>query len=173
MAERRIMDGETVDARLHARAARDRGCTLHPVCSFITPWKSTRRGWDSNPRFPQGNNGFRDRPIQPLSHLSIARKRFPSEQPGPSPRLKRQKKKNPPIGYPDAQLRGISLRAQEDLNLRPLDPQSNALSTELWAHRCTIGEGGIRTHGALLWAQLLSREPDSASLAPLHFIALL
>jgi hypothetical protein len=29
-----------------------------------------RRGWDSNPRNPFGFNGFRDRPIQPLSHLS-------------------------------------------------------------------------------------------------------
>src|SRR5262249_8268258 len=29
-----------------------------------------RRGRDSNPRDPEGSNGFRDRPIQPLSHLS-------------------------------------------------------------------------------------------------------
>ena len=29
-----------------------------------------RRGWDSNPRYPLEYNGFRDRPIQPLSHLS-------------------------------------------------------------------------------------------------------
>ena len=29
-----------------------------------------RRGWDSNPRWPEGHNGFRDRPIQPLWHLS-------------------------------------------------------------------------------------------------------
>ncbi len=29
-----------------------------------------RRGRDSNPRCPYGHNGFRDRPIQPLSHLS-------------------------------------------------------------------------------------------------------
>jgi hypothetical protein len=39
--------------------------------SFVThrsiEW---RRGWDSNPRYPYGYNGFRDRPIQPLSHLS-------------------------------------------------------------------------------------------------------
>src|ERR1700759_4663087 len=32
-----------------------------------------RRGWDSNPRYPYGYNGFRDRPIQPLSHLSALR----------------------------------------------------------------------------------------------------
>ena len=31
------------------------------------PW---RRGWDSNPRYPQGHNGFRDRPNRPLWHLS-------------------------------------------------------------------------------------------------------
>ncbi len=29
-----------------------------------------RKEWDSNPRYPYGYNGFRDRPIQPLSHLS-------------------------------------------------------------------------------------------------------
>jgi hypothetical protein len=34
---------------------------------FFNIW---RRGWDSNPRNPFGLNGFRDRPIQPLSHLS-------------------------------------------------------------------------------------------------------
>ena len=29
-----------------------------------------RRGWDSNPRYPQGYNGFRDRPVRPLRHPS-------------------------------------------------------------------------------------------------------
>ena len=29
-----------------------------------------RRGWDSNPRYPYGHNGFRDRPDRPLWHLS-------------------------------------------------------------------------------------------------------
>src|SRR5690606_34595844 len=29
-----------------------------------------RRGWDSNPRYPCGYSGFRDRYIQPLCHLS-------------------------------------------------------------------------------------------------------
>src|SRR5215831_4988291 len=34
-------------------------------------WRANwRRGRDSNPRNPCGFNGFRDRPIQPLSHLS-------------------------------------------------------------------------------------------------------
>ena len=32
-----------------------------------------RRGWDSNPRTPYGVNGFRDRPFQPLRHLSAVR----------------------------------------------------------------------------------------------------
>src|SRR2546426_748934 len=27
-------------------------------------------GWDSNPRYPCGYTGFRDRPFQPLTHLS-------------------------------------------------------------------------------------------------------
>src|SRR5262245_28888883 len=42
---------------------------LFPFDSYLTclTW---RRGWDSNPRYPCGYNGFRDRPIQPLSHLS-------------------------------------------------------------------------------------------------------
>ena len=31
-----------------------------------------RRGWDSNPRSPYGDSGFRDRPIRPLSHLSAS-----------------------------------------------------------------------------------------------------
>ena len=30
-----------------------------------------RRGWDSNPRTACAVNGFRDRPIRPLWHLSI------------------------------------------------------------------------------------------------------
>ena len=30
-----------------------------------------RRGRDSNPGYPHGHNGFRDRPDQPLRHLSI------------------------------------------------------------------------------------------------------
>ncbi len=34
--------------------------------------RNLRREGDSNPRNPYGFNGFRDRPIQPLSHLSTA-----------------------------------------------------------------------------------------------------
>ena len=33
-------------------------------------FNANRRERDSNPRNPYGFNGFRDRPIQPLSHLS-------------------------------------------------------------------------------------------------------
>jgi hypothetical protein len=29
-----------------------------------------RTGWDSNPRYPYGYTGFRDRLLQPLGHLS-------------------------------------------------------------------------------------------------------
>ena len=32
--------------------------------------RNWRRGWDSNPRYPLGYNGFRDRPDRPLRHLS-------------------------------------------------------------------------------------------------------
>src|SRR5712692_5048188 len=31
-----------------------------------------RTGRDSNPRYPYGHTGFRDRPFQPLTHLSTA-----------------------------------------------------------------------------------------------------
>ena len=34
---------------------------------------SWRRGWDSNPRYGYPYNGFRDRPIRPLWHLSVRR----------------------------------------------------------------------------------------------------
>ena len=30
-----------------------------------------RRGWDSNPRSAYTDNGFQDRRLQPLSHLSV------------------------------------------------------------------------------------------------------
>src|SRR6266566_754098 len=40
-------------------------------CSLLT--RLTRTGWDSNPRYPCGHTGFRDRPFQPLTHLSIRR----------------------------------------------------------------------------------------------------
>ena len=33
-----------------------------------------RRGWDSNPRWPEGHTGFRNRPVQPLRHLSRCRR---------------------------------------------------------------------------------------------------
>jgi hypothetical protein len=43
------------------------------VCS-INHWE--RRGRDSNPRYPRGYNGFRDRPDRPLRHLSRCHKRM-------------------------------------------------------------------------------------------------
>ncbi len=60
------------------------------------------------------------------------------------------------------------MRAQEDLNLRPLDPQSNALSTELWARIKNSERVGFEPTVPVR-GQLLSREPDSAALAPLLF----
>jgi hypothetical protein len=42
-----------------------------------------RRGWDSNPRYPLGHNGFRDRPDRPLRHLSATcAGRWLSHRPG-------------------------------------------------------------------------------------------
>jgi hypothetical protein len=50
-----------------------------------------RRGWDSNPRYAQTYNGFRDRPDRPLRHLSSARggapyRRHPTRSQPSSPR---------------------------------------------------------------------------------------
>ena len=47
-------------------------CTSPPKGNSNCEFRDSlwRRGWDSNPRYPYGYNGFRDRPIQPLSHLS-------------------------------------------------------------------------------------------------------
>ena len=96
-------------------------------------------------------NGFRVRPIRPLSHLSV-RQRTLARLPAPA---------------------ALYLRAQEDSNLRPLDPQSNALS------RLSYGHESARRRNAApservgfeptvpLRIQLLSREPDSTTLAPL------
>src|SRR5213594_681156 len=41
------------------------------VCYYSLLTRLTRTGWDSNPRYPCGHTGFRDRPFQPLTHLSI------------------------------------------------------------------------------------------------------
>ena len=96
-------------------------------------------------------NGFRVRPIRPLSHLSV-RQRTLARRPAPA---------------------ALYLRAQEDSNLRPLDPQSSALS------RLSYGHESARRRNAApservgfeptvpLRIQLLSREPDSTTLAPL------
>src|SRR5207249_4475475 len=42
---------------------------LVACCSPVS--SLTRTGWDSNPRYPCGHTGFRDRPFQPLTHLSL------------------------------------------------------------------------------------------------------
>src|SRR5438552_19178276 len=43
------------------------------VCYRSLLTRLTRTGWDSNPRYPCGHTGFRDRPFQPLTHLSLRR----------------------------------------------------------------------------------------------------
>ena len=40
-----------------------------------TEWEK-RRGWDSNPRWSYPHSGFRDRPVQPLQHLSESGRRL-------------------------------------------------------------------------------------------------
>jgi hypothetical protein len=42
--------------------------------SFLAHFSSLRRGRDSNPRYPYGHNGFQDRRLKPLSHLSVTAK---------------------------------------------------------------------------------------------------
>lgn len=39
---------------------------------YLSHWNHWRRGRDSNPRYDCSHNGFRDRPIRPLWHLSVA-----------------------------------------------------------------------------------------------------
>ena len=61
--------------RAAAYASHDARSVAFPrakVESAITATPVRRRGRDSNPRYPCGHNGFRDRPIQPLSHPSEA-----------------------------------------------------------------------------------------------------
>ena len=41
-------------------------------CFYKENKQKWRRGWDSNPRYPRGHNGFRDRPDRPLWHLSAS-----------------------------------------------------------------------------------------------------
>ena len=42
------------------------------VVSVPTQGLKWRRGWDSNPRMACTINGFRDRPVRPLRHLSAS-----------------------------------------------------------------------------------------------------
>src|SRR5919198_2728840 len=48
---------------------------IHDPLGVLATWRLgvcyRRTGWDSNPRYPCGHTGFRDRPFQPLTHLSL------------------------------------------------------------------------------------------------------
>ena len=46
------------------------GCPSSGQARRPAPTLVWRRGWDLNPRSPCEDNGFRDRPNRPLSHLS-------------------------------------------------------------------------------------------------------
>ncbi len=146
--------------------------------SLANPQTTSRREWDSNPRSRKRLNGFRDRPIRPLSHLSKTQdgSRSAKYMDVPEPTLRHGwyevvacmeaqattlRHGCPNTRSPPAHAGGDqSLRAQEDSNLRPLDPQSNALSRLSYGHLVvsppyfrvpcsTYGEGGIRTPGTL------------------------
>ena len=41
-----------------------------PISASDSDFQFWRRGWDSNPRYACAYTGFRDRPVQPLWHLS-------------------------------------------------------------------------------------------------------
>src|SRR5437667_543580 len=56
------------------RADRVTAAVSHALVQRILTSGGKRRertGWDSNPRYPCGHTGFRDRPFQPLTHLSL------------------------------------------------------------------------------------------------------
>jgi hypothetical protein len=46
------------------------GIGLSGALRIVIGWRKKRTGWDSNPRYPYGYTGFRDRLLQPLGHLS-------------------------------------------------------------------------------------------------------
>src|SRR5881397_1545143 len=61
------------------RADRVTAAVSHALVQRILTSGGKRRertGWDSNPRYPCGHTGFRDRPFQPLTHLSTDRVGF-------------------------------------------------------------------------------------------------
>ncbi len=65
------------------------GSSTHPSAKTKGPASgplSWRRGWDSNPRYPCGYSGFRDRPVQPLRHLSVSESGDARGPIGPPPR---------------------------------------------------------------------------------------
>ncbi len=174
------------------RGRRVHGCTSDDQDTGCTSSQTTsRREWDSNPRSRKRLNGFRDRPIRPLSHLSKTQdgSRSAKYMDVPEPTLRHGwyeavpcmeaqattlRHGCPNTRSPPAHAGGDqSLRAQEDSNLRPLDPQSNALSRLSYGHPAVsgvlllpdllrrastrmrgrlsflYGEGGIRTPGTL------------------------
>ena len=57
------------------------GFSEMPKHTLIQRIKSWRREWDSNPRYARAYNGFRDRPVRPLRHPSVA----PPGPPAPAP----------------------------------------------------------------------------------------
>ena len=56
--------------RVLSTSRRESKSRCRRACSRPTRMKNWRRGWDSNPRYGYPYNGFRDRPIRPLWHLS-------------------------------------------------------------------------------------------------------
>src|SRR5262245_11246087 len=46
--------------------------TIGACLFFRRSQEERRRGWDLNPRWSYPHSGFRDRPVQPLQHLSVA-----------------------------------------------------------------------------------------------------
>ena len=135
--------------------------------------KISRREWDSNPRSRKQLNGFRDRPIRPLSHLSETQDGSRSAKYTDVPEPTRTSLES----FVPKRIRTSGLWIRNPM-LYP---------AELWAH-ATVSTGSLSGSPALarprhpylrrggdsnprypFGVQRLSRAPDSATLAPLQF----
>ena len=174
--------------------------TLHKAAVFnANICRQLRRERDSNPRISCEINGFRDRPIQPLSHLSscvslvqnpLSSERDPLCRPGG------RRVQTEPKGYPVGSVNEAERIRTSDLQIRNLMlyPAELQPRKAISGMLCLLPLGGNSGSNPLLYsnkylhcqkmtvyrsrgdsnprypcgAQLLSREPDSAALAPLQ-----
>ena len=118
---------------------------------LILPEKKTKRTKTEREGFEPSvirmyYNGFRVRLLRPLGHLSITAQNKKTRKP-------------------------MRVFKAETKRIRTSDPQFRKLMlypAELWSQNKKTEKGGFEPPDPGLAGQLLSREPDSASLAPLH-----